>query len=164
MKYKLIGKIVSTHGIKGEIRIISDFEYKELVFKKDVTIYIGKDYKKEIINSYRHHKNYEMITLCGYNNINDVLKFMNNNVYILKEEIEGLGKKILKSDIIGLDAYILDKKIGVIKDIYPTGINYEVIEIYNNNNKVLIPYHQDFIDTVDLENKKIVFKGGVIDA
>ena len=27
-----IGKIVSTHGIKGELRIISDFEYKDKVF------------------------------------------------------------------------------------------------------------------------------------
>ena len=28
-----IGKIVSTHGIKGELRIISDFPYKNKVFK-----------------------------------------------------------------------------------------------------------------------------------
>jgi ribosomal 30S subunit maturation factor RimM len=28
-----IGKIVNTHGIKGELRIRSDFEKKELVFK-----------------------------------------------------------------------------------------------------------------------------------
>ena len=27
-----IGKIVSTHGIKGEVRILSDFPYKEKVF------------------------------------------------------------------------------------------------------------------------------------
>ena len=27
-----IGKVVSTHGIKGEIKIISDFEYKDRVF------------------------------------------------------------------------------------------------------------------------------------
>ena len=27
-----IGKIVSTHGIKGEIRILSDFPYKDKVF------------------------------------------------------------------------------------------------------------------------------------
>ena len=28
-----IGKIVSTHGIKGELRIISDFEYKDKALK-----------------------------------------------------------------------------------------------------------------------------------
>ena len=30
-----IGKIVNTHGIKGEIRILSDFPFKNKVFKID---------------------------------------------------------------------------------------------------------------------------------
>ena len=38
MKYIYVGKIVNTHALKGEVRLISDFEYKERVFKKDNTI------------------------------------------------------------------------------------------------------------------------------
>ena len=34
MKYVLIGKIVNTHGLKGEVRILSSFKYKDKVFKK----------------------------------------------------------------------------------------------------------------------------------
>ncbi len=96
MDYIYIGKIVSTHGIKGEIRLISDFEYKELVFKVGTPIYIGNDKKRNIINSYRHHKNYDMITMEGYNNINDVLQFKNQKVYVLKNEINDLNNKITK--------------------------------------------------------------------
>ena len=44
-----IGKIVNTHGIKGELRIISDFEYKTRVFQKGFNLYIGKDKIKEEI-------------------------------------------------------------------------------------------------------------------
>ena len=43
MEYVLIGKIVNTHGIKGELRIKSDFLMKERVFKKGMSYYIGKD-------------------------------------------------------------------------------------------------------------------------
>ena len=32
MKYVLIGKIVNTHGLKGEVRILSDFKYKDRIF------------------------------------------------------------------------------------------------------------------------------------
>ena len=39
MEYVLIGKIVNTHGIKGELRILSDFEYKERIFKKGFNLY-----------------------------------------------------------------------------------------------------------------------------
>ena len=70
MKYLYIGKIVNTHGIKGEIRIISKFKFKEKVFKKDMTIYIGENKDKEIISTYRVHKNFDMITMNGYDNIN----------------------------------------------------------------------------------------------
>lgn len=162
MNYTLIGKIVSTHGIKGEIRIISNFEYKEYVFQKGIVIYIGDEKQKELINSYRHHKNYEMITLVGYDNINEVLKFMKKNVYVVKEDIDSLKNKILIDDLIGLDAYVNDKKIGIVNDIYKTGINYQVFEIIENSNKKLVPYHNDFIEKIDLENKKIIFKGGIV--
>ena len=73
MKLIKIGKIVNTHGIKGELRLLSKFPYKDKVFIKNMPIYINKE-EKEIINTYRKHKNFDMITLDGYTNINEVLK------------------------------------------------------------------------------------------
>ena len=65
-----IGKYVNTHGIKGEIRILSNFSRKDLVFMPNKKIYI-KD-KEFIIDKYRHHKEFDMVTLKGINNINDM--------------------------------------------------------------------------------------------
>ena len=48
MKYIYIGDIVNTHGLKGEVRLISDFEYKNKVFKKGFKLYIGRT-KEEVI-------------------------------------------------------------------------------------------------------------------
>ena len=53
-----IGKVVNTHGIKGEIRILSNFEYKDKVFKVNNKLIIGdKTYE---IKSHRIHKGYNM--------------------------------------------------------------------------------------------------------
>ena len=79
-EYIYIGKIVNTHGIKGEVRILSNFEYKDKVFLENRRIYIGEEHIEEIVNTYRHHKIFDMITMKGYNNINQVLKYMNKNV------------------------------------------------------------------------------------
>lgn len=71
-----VGTIVSTHGIKGEIRIISKLEQslKEKVFKVGYSILINdQEYK---LKSYRRHKNYDMVLLDKFNNINDVLVFV----------------------------------------------------------------------------------------
>ena len=70
MKYIIIGKIVNTHGIKGELRILSDFKYKDKIFKKGFPLYIGYTKEKEIIN------------------INEVLKYKGEYVFINKEELE----------------------------------------------------------------------------
>ena len=35
-----VGKIVNTHGIKGELRILSNFKYKNEIFKINNFLYI----------------------------------------------------------------------------------------------------------------------------
>ena len=55
-----IGKIVNTHGIKGELRILSKFPYKEKIFIKNMKLYIDKK-DIETINTYRKHKNFDIV-------------------------------------------------------------------------------------------------------
>lgn len=161
MNYVYIGEIVNTHGIKGEVRIISDFKYKKEVFKKDFNLYIGEDKTKLVINTYRIHKNYDMVTFIGINDINDVLDYKGKKVYINRDEIEFSG--ILDTDIIGLEV-ITDKKIGVVKDIMKTKA-HDILVVEENDSRYLIPYIKEFVDKIDLKNKKIYIKEieGLID-
>ena len=80
--YICVGKIINTFGIKGELKILSDFEYKERIFKKDFPIYIGELKEKELVNTYRMHKNYDLVVFNSYTNINEVLKYKGNKIYI----------------------------------------------------------------------------------
>ena len=41
MSYIKIGKIATTHGIKGELKILSNFEYKDKIFIPGFKLYIG---------------------------------------------------------------------------------------------------------------------------
>ena len=38
-----IGVITKTHGIKGEVKILSDINYKNLVFKKNQKLVVDND-------------------------------------------------------------------------------------------------------------------------
>ena len=96
-----IGKIVNTHGIKGELRLLSKFPYKDKVFIKGMNIYIDRNVK-EVISTYRRHKNFDMITMEGYSNINEVLKFKGKFVYVNKDDIK-LDNNYLDEDLIELD-------------------------------------------------------------
>lgn len=153
MDYLYLGDIVNTHGIKGEVRIISDFKYKEDVFKIGNYLYVGPYKDKLEITSYRVHKNYDMVTFKDINDINEVLKYKGKKVYIIREEHKFSG--ILDEDVIGLTAYVDDKKIGIVDDIMKSHA-HPILDIVNDDNKhIFVPFIDEFVLDVDLENKKI---------
>lgn len=152
MEYIYVGKIVNTHGIKGELRIISDFKYKENIFKKDFKLYIGNNKFEMIIKNYRKHKIYDMILFYNINDINEVLQYKNENVYVKRIDLEIDG--YLNEDLIGLNVYSNDKLIGEVKDIIKTNA-HEILVIKTNDKKHMIPNIEQFINKIDLEDKKI---------
>lgn len=152
MEYIYIGKIVNTHGIKGEVRILSRFDYKEKVFVPNTLIYIGEEKIEEKIVSYRKHKSFDMVLLEGINDINDVLKYKGKNVYISSSSLKLSDNEILDEDLIGFTALYEDKEIGIVNDIMDYG--NKVLKI----NESLIPYNENFILKLDKENKKIYLK------
>lgn len=150
-----VGKIVNTHGIKGEIRILSDFEKKDKVFVKGMPIYIGRKKEREVITSYRHHKNFEMITMEGYTDINQVLRYKGLYVYIKKEDLK-LGKgEYLETDLIDLTVIVDNEEKGIITDIRDSGHN-KFLVIKTTEKEVFIPYQPEFISKIDFDNKQIV--------
>lgn len=144
-----IGKIVNTHGLKGEIRIISDFKYKKDVFKKDSIIYI--DNKKYIINSYRHHKIYDMITLQDIKGIEQAEFLKGLSLYINKEDYRFSG--YLNEDLIDLDVYDKEKYKGKIVEILKTNTND--LLVIEGIKRHMVPNIAEFVKEVDLKNKKV---------
>ena len=110
MNYIYVGEIVNTHGIKGEVRLVSNFERKDLVFKNGFNIYIGNNKEKMIINTYRVHKNFDMLTFIGLNDINDVIIYKGEKVYILREDLK--EEVHLKNDLIDFNVIYNEKNIG----------------------------------------------------
>lgn len=150
-----VGTIVSTHGIKGEIRIISKLEQslKEKVFKVGYSILINdKEYK---LRSYRRHKNYDMVLLDDFNNINDVLFLMKQKVYIDSKYIELSAKEDFELNYMEYEVITSDKQKGVVKALEETGNNYKIIRVVVNNKEELVPYNEHFLKKIDSSKKQV---------
>lgn len=147
-----IGKIVSTHGIKGELRIISDFPYKEKVFKENNILII--DEEKYTIRSYRHHKIYEMVTLNDYKDINEVQPLLKKKVYIDKETLKLNDQEILDEDLITFEV-ISNKGSGVITEIFLASQKNKILRIKIANKEALIPMNSPYIEKIDKPAKQI---------
>lgn len=152
MKYIFIGRIVNTHALKGEVRIVSDFEFKDRIFKENTLLYIGENKDKEIIETYRKHKQFDMVKFKGIDYINDVLKYKGSKVYIDESILNLKDDELLISELINMDVYNDNKYVGRITE-YRSDNGNNMLRV---NNK-LIPYNKDFITKIDKENKSIYF-------
>ena len=152
MNYIYIGDIVNTHGLKGELRIISDFKYKEKVFKPEFKIYVGRQREELEIKTYRQHKNYDMVTLVDVNGIEEAIVYKGDSVYINRDDIEIDG--YFDEDLIGLEAYTDDKYVGNVNDVLKNKAN-DILVITSEDKRFLVPNISEFIVNVDLENKRI---------
>ena len=153
MEYVCIGKLVNTHGIKGEVKLLSNFEYKDKAFVVGMNFYIGEDKEKVTVNSYRHHKVFDMVTFKEYNYINDVLKFKNKLVYVLKPDLALDNNSILDREYIGMNAYYEGVLVGKVNDI-----------INNNGYKLMligtkyVPFNKEFISSVSVTKNELILK------
>ena len=139
-----IGTYVTTHGIKGEIRIKSDFNEKDKVFKVGNEIIIDKPY---IINSYRVHKGYDMVTLVGINRIEDVINLKNSTVYIDRDKY--FNDEVIEDDLIGykvensyIDTFLIEIRLMTMNKkmlVCRNGkfIPYELIDHIDNSEKII---------------------------
>lgn len=149
MDYVYVGKIVNTHGIKGELRIKSNFDKKDLVFKTGFTLYIGEGYVPEKITTYRVHKEFDMVTFEGYNNINQVLNYLKMKVYVKRSDLELNKDEYILDDLVGLNVIENGEMLGKVSEIVYNGIN--ILLCVSGQKDFYIPKNGNFIKKVNLE-------------
>lgn len=152
MNYICIGKIVNTHGIKGEVRILSDFPYKKEVYALGANLYIGKKKELVVVTSFRRHKMFDMLTFEGINDINDVIQYKGELIYFDIDEVTLPG--LIDEDYIGLDVYEKEKYIGTVTSIMK-GKPHDILVIEKERIRNLIPNISTFIKNIDISTKQI---------
>ena len=162
MDFIYIGDLVNTHGIKGEVRILCDFKYKANVFMPGFSLYIGKNKEKLVIKTYRTHKIYDMVTFEGIDDINDVLMYKGELVYINRNDLNVDG--YLEQDLVGMTVQDGEKLVGTVKYLMNSK-KYSILVIEYNNKEYLVPNIDEFIKNVDLDKRQITINNikGLID-
>ena len=150
----IVGKTVSTHGIKGELKVISDFEYADRVYVVGNKILINNI--EHTISSIRYHKNYILLGIDNLNNINNVLEFVGYNIYYKKIDLNLDSNEYLLSDLVGMEVYDNNVLLGTVKEVVLGAAN-NFIRV-NNTKEFLIPIIPEYIIKIDKDNKKVLTK------
>lgn len=157
-----VGKVVNTHGIRGEVKVhrISDFDERfetgEILFLEREN---GNPLKLEI-SGHRIHKGFDLLTFKGLNNINDVEHFKGFYLKITEDQLTELEEnEFYYHEIIGCEVFQANQdKIGVIKEILSPGANDVWVVKQEKGKDILIPYIDDVVKEIDTELKKVVIE------
>ena len=145
-----IGKITSTHGIKGELKIKSDFPYKDKVFVVGNKLII--DNSEYIIKSYRVHKQYDMVTLNDYHDINEVLFLLKKDVYFKKKDLFLEDNQVLDEELLDYKVISNNREGRVIEVFYASKDN-KILRVFLDK-EYLIPFNSPMVK-IDKKNRRI---------
>ncbi|GFN36387.1 ribosome maturation factor RimM [Tepidimicrobium xylanilyticum] len=158
MDYIKIGWIMNTHGIKGELKVYP-LTYDINRFNDLKKVYIGNNKIEAEIERVKYSKGLTILKFKEFNNINDVLKFKKDYIYIdEKDRVELPDDHFFVFDIIDCTVYtIKGHKVGTVTDVLQMASNdVYVVKDVENGKEYLIPAVKEFVVDIDIKNKKIV--------
>lgn len=151
------GKIVGTHGIKGEVRIDPWCDSPEFLcaFKK---LWLDENGTEFIEVKSRPHKNITLAKIKGVDTIEAAEKYRGKVVYINRDDINLAEGVHFVQDLIGLEVKDADKGTvyGKISDVLRTGAN-DVYEIKDAEGKTyLAPVIDDVVKEINIDGGYIL--------
>jgi len=151
----LMGKIVATHGIKGQLRIVPySGMVDNLLLCKSLLVRDAKGGLAQFaVTSATVHGKKLLVSLEGFSGINQVLHFVGSEVLLYKEQLvtpdEG---EYYWDDLIGMKVVTTDGvDLGILESIIETGSNDVYVAVLDGR-EYLIPALSDTV-SIDVHAK-----------
>ena len=135
MERVIIGQIVNTHGIKGELKVKSSTDFVEERFEKNAHVYID-DHGQMIDQDINRVEKYKGCFL-----------YADKDLELLDDDEYYVG------DLIGCEVYQNEQKLGQVSDVQL--YDHHDILVVKGKQKIMIPYVEAFVKEVDIDQKRI---------
>jgi len=165
-KWYTVGKIVNTHGIRGDVKVLPQTDFADQRFASGSKLLMvneesGESREVKIVSS-REQKNVYLIKLDGFNNINDVEKFKGWLLKISETEQGELEEgQYYYHQIIGCAVVTEDgEELGTISEILSPGANdvWVVERPKSKGKQLLLPVIDEVVIEVNITDKRITVR------
>lgn len=157
-----VGKIVNTHGIKGECKVYSVTDFPEERYQKGSKLFLVHSTLSEplpvTVESARLQKNTYIVKFKEFSSINEMEKFKDGALKVSEEDrLELEEDEFYYDDIIGCEVWSDDgSKLGTVKEILKTGANDVWVVKREQGKDILLPFIEDCILEVNPEENKVI--------
>ncbi len=158
MDFLEVGKIINTHGLRGEVKIATWTDYPE-DFEEIGKVYIKTKTGNEVLNitNVKYQKNNIIVKFKEISHINDAEKYKGLVVCADREDLPELeeGAHYI-ADLIGLEVVDEDGEVlGKLVDVFNTGAN-DIYDVKREDKRnLLLPVIDEVVKDIDLHTGKI---------
>lgn len=151
LPYIEAGEIVTTHGVRGEVKVLSWLDSPEVLCEFDRCRISGREY---VMDSVRVQKTCNLVKLRGVDTMEDAQKLRGKTMELYREDIS--DELIFAAELVDVEVYADGACIGKIKEVldYPGNSVYVV----QGEREYLIPAVKEFILSTDLERNQMQVK------
>lgn len=144
------GEIVTTHGVRGEVKVLPWLDSPEMLCEFDRCRIDGREYT---IEQCRVQKTCNLVKLKGIDTMEDAQKLRGKIIELYREDID--DDVIFAAELVGVEVYADGKNIGAISEVldYPGNSVYVV-----DDGKYMIPAVKEFILSTDMEKNEMQVK------
>lgn len=142
------GEIVTTHGVRGEVKLLTWLDAPEDLLGVKRCRIGGVDYKME---SVRVQKTCNLIKLSGVDTMEDAQKLRGKTLEVYREDLD--PNTIFAAELIGMEVFADGRSIGKLTEVldYPGNAVYVV----EGQEEYLIPAVKAFVLSTDLEQNRM---------
>lgn len=151
LPYIEAGEIVTTHGVRGEVKVLSWLDSPEMLCEFDRCRIEGKEY---IMDTVRVQKTCNLVKLRGVDTMEDAQMLRGKTMELYREDIS--DELIFAAELVDVEVFADGASIGRIKEVldYPGNSVYVV----QGEREYLIPAVKEFILSTDLERNQMQVK------
>ena len=145
------GEIVTTHGVRGEVKVLCWLDDPEMLCEFDRCRIAGKDYVMEQV---RVQKTCNLVKLQGIDTMEAAQAMRGKILELYREDID--EEVIFAAELIGMEVFADEQCIGKIKEVmaYPGNSVYVV----RGEHEYMIPAVNQFILSTDMEKNEMQVK------
>lgn len=151
LPYIEAGEIVTTHGVRGEVKVLSWLDSPEMLCEFDRCRIDDREY---VMDTVRVQKTCNLVKLRGVDTMEDAQKLRGKTMELYREDIS--DELIFAAELVDVEVFADGAHIGRIKEVldYPGNSVYVV----QGEREYLIPAVKEFILSTDLEKNQMQVK------
>lgn len=166
-EYLHVGRLVGTHGIRGEVRVLSDTDFPDIRFTPGSKLLLLHENLPDplplTVEKSRPHKSALLVKFREWDNINEAEPYKGGRLAVYKSDLAPVNEdegEFYYHQIIGCSVVTTEgEELGTVKEILSLPANdVWVVRSKGNGKEILLPYIDDVVKEVDTKDRRITIE------